>query len=90
MQQPHGYVVWTEPDKPVAELDTIRCGHCGCAIFVKPGTGGTVYLRWSVRAQRWKEDMGCGCLLCYERVCLACHADGRCLPLERRLEQMER
>jgi hypothetical protein len=90
MLKPHGYATWTDPERPVVERDTVACCHCGAAIVVKPGTGATVYLIWSPGAQRWIEEAGAGCRLCLAAVCLRCEADGRCLPLERRLEQVER
>lgn len=90
MRSPHGYATWTDPDRPLVERDTVTCGHCGAVVFVKPGTGATVYLRWSVRRRGWVEEAGAGCRLCMSAVCLRCEADGRCLPLERRLAQLER
>ena len=90
MIQSRGYATWTDPDRPLLERDTLACGHCGRAIFVKPGTAATMYLRWSVSRHAWVEEMGCGCRLCMSAVCLVCHADGRCLPLEQRIAQMER
>jgi hypothetical protein len=88
--KPTGYAMWTDPEQPLLERDTLSCGHCGAVVFVKPGTGATVYLRWSVSQHRWIEEAGAGCRMCMSAVCLPCERDGRCLPLERRLEQMER
>lgn len=90
MFQSRGYATWTEPDRPLIERDTIQCGHCGRGIFVKPGTASTVYLRWSERMKQWVEMMGFGCRVCMSAVCWDCHDDGRCRPLERRLEEAER
>jgi hypothetical protein len=87
--RPHGYAVWTGPEGPVVERDTVTCGHCGCVIVVKPYTASTVYLMWSAEQQRWNETPGAGCRVCMAAVCLTCHDDGRCLPLERRIEAME-
>ena len=84
-----GYAVFTE-EGGVREYDTRTCGHCGCVIFVKPGTGGTVYLlpRRSP-LESYLEEMGAHCRMCNTPVCLACHADGRCTPIEKWLEQQE-
>jgi hypothetical protein len=90
MLKPQGYATWTDPERPLVERDTVTCGHCGAVIVVKPGTGTTVYLIWSVRQQRWIEEPGAGCRMCMSAVCLRCCDDGRCLPLERRMERMER
>lgn len=89
MRLPLGYATWTDPERPLVERDTTRCGHCGCVIFVKPGHGATVYLVQH-RDGRWTEQPGAGCRVCMAAVCLACYHDGRCLPLERSLEQAER
>ena len=30
------------------------------------------------------------CMPCFKRVCEKCHADGRCMPFERKLERFEK
>lgn len=90
MLSPHGYALWIGPGGPPVERDTVQCGHCGSVIVVKPHTASTVYLCWSVEQQQWREEPGAGCRVCMAAVCLACHDDGRCLPLERRIDAMER
>jgi hypothetical protein len=84
-----GYAIWTSPDTdaPSLERDTVSCGHCGRVVFVKPGTASTVYLIPTLTG--WREDPGAGCRLCMKPVCLPCERMGRCLPLERQLEQLE-
>jgi hypothetical protein len=88
MRKPQGYLTIVLPDAPVVERDTAVCGHCNQIIFVKPGTALTVYLTPQVQGPD-KEEMGASCRQCMRHVCLTCHADGRCIPLERRIERME-
>lgn len=83
-----GYVTITDPDRPLVEYDTVTCCHCGRLIFLKPGTAQTTYLVPDNQGL-WKEEAGAGCWSCQKPVCLACEALGTCMPLERRLEQME-
>lgn len=85
-----GYAVWTdvETSKQV-ELDTIQCCHCQRQVFVKPLTGGTVYLIPVGATGRWKEVPGAGCRICMRPVCLECEAKGTCTPFEKRIEQLE-
>jgi hypothetical protein len=35
------------------------------------------------------EEPGAACRVCMRAVCLRCHADGRCTPFERQIEQQE-
>ena len=86
MLKAHGYATWTNGGRGT-ERDTCQCCHCGAVVVVKPGTGCTVYLIASV--QGWREEAGAWCGCCSAPVCLRCHADGRCLPLERQLERLE-
>ena len=89
MRNPNGYATWTFADAPLIERDTARCGHCGCQIFIKPGTALTVYLFPQLTGPD-KEEPGAGCRVCMSRtICLPCHANGVCVPLERKIEQME-
>ncbi len=91
MRAPHGYAIWVSPDAPPVERDTCTCGHCGAIIFTKPGTASTVYLLPHPTDPTLpdSEEPGAFCRLCMTPVCLRCHADGRCLPLERQLEASE-
>lgn len=84
-----GYATITAPDAPLVEYDTRTCGHCQRVVFVKPGSGGTVYLLPRVGGG-WREEMGCGCRVCMKPVCLQCHHIGTCTPWERRLDASER
>ena len=85
-----GYATWTDPlgERPVVEMDTAQCCHCQAVIFLKPGSGGRTFLAWV--AGQWQEIPGMGCALCHAHVCWRCHADGRCVPFERRIARMER
>lgn len=86
MLKPHGYAQ-TISDAPIVERDTIKCGHCQAIVTVKPGTASTVYLVQDLTQPGfpWREEPGAFCRVCMRAVCLRCHADGRCLPWERRL-----
>ncbi len=89
MRNPHGYGVWVG-EAGTREVDTITCGHCNAVVFVKPGTGSTVYLVYGMDPRLpATEEAGAFCRVCMSAVCLQCHADGRCTPLEKRLEAME-
>ena len=87
-----GYATFLDPTAatPAREYDTVTCGHCQRVIFLKPGTGGSVYLLpRPTPDQPYPETMGAFCGSCQTPVCLPCHADGRCTPFERQLEAME-
>ena len=90
MRRPQGYATIVDPDRPLLERDTAQCCHCGCVIFVKPLTAATVYLIFNRTDWRWEEVPGASCWHCQRPVCLSCHADGRCLPLEYQLERAEK
>lgn len=75
-------------DGPLHEWDTVTCRHCQQIVFVKPGTAAAVYL--VTRGDGTiAEEGGAFCRRCMGPVCLNCHAHGRCVPWERRLEQSE-
>ena len=76
VRTPQGYAIWTDPDRPTVERDTFTCGHCGAVVFVEPAASPAAAGGW------------CGC--CTALICPRCAADGRCRPLERQLEEMER
>lgn len=89
MRKPQGYGIWVG-DGPAQEADSITCGHCNRVVFVKPGTGATVYLVFGVDPRLPPhEEAGAFCRVCMRAVCLACHAIGTCTPFERRLEVAE-
>lgn len=91
MRRPGGYGTIVEPGKPTIEFDTVTCCHCGGLIHVKPGSASTTYLVFDTLLWQWREEPGAGCFRCgMKPVCLECHADGRCRPLERQLEAAER
>lgn len=71
-----------------SEWDTISCGHCNRIVHVKPGTASTVYVFPQMDGPA-KEEPGAMCRICMTAVCLQCHDDGRCIPLMKRIEQME-
>lgn len=87
MLRPQGYVHVTGGFQD-QEFDTCTCGHCNQIILVKPGTALTTYLIPQMVGPH-KEEMGASCRVCMRPVCLTCHGDGRCTPLERQIEQME-
>jgi hypothetical protein len=88
MRRPQGYATIVSPDHPVIERDSVTCGHCNVVVLVKPGTGATTYLFPQTQGPD-TEAPGAMCRVCMRAVCLRCHADGRCMPLEQRIEQME-
>ncbi len=87
MRRPQGYVSvvggWRD-----AELDSVTCGHCNQIVLVKPGTAATMYLLPQMDGPA-KEEPGAMCKQCMRAICLTCYADGRCIPLMRRIEAME-
>lgn len=87
MRKPQGYATVTG-DFSIKEFDTISCGHCNRVVMVKPGTGSTVYL-FPQLIGPMKEEAGASCRVCMTAVCLKCHDLGSCLPLERKIEEME-
>lgn len=93
MLRPQGYAQIIDPDRPLVEYDSISCSHCGKVVFVKPGSAATVFLIQHLTPTGmiyWSEEPGASCWTCGCRpVCLPCHDLGVCLPLERRLTQME-
>lgn len=95
MLKPQGYGVWTDPQagSPLEEKDSLSCGHCGKHVWVKPGTGATVYHIQHLDPETgriwWTDEAGAFCRICMRPVCLPCHDLGTCLPLERFLEQQE-
>lgn len=88
MRPRSGYAQIVDPDRPVWERDTVSCGHCNKLIFVKPGSGLTVYLI-THRDGRVTEEAGAFCRLCMKPVCLTCHDHGLCRPFERWLDEQE-
>jgi hypothetical protein len=82
-----GYVTIVLPEALV-ERDTITCGHCNQIVLVKPGTASTVYLFPQLEGPD-KEEAGACCRQCMRSVCLRCHREGICLPMLKRIEQME-
>lgn len=87
MRKPQGYAVVTGDFMPL-EYDTISCGHCNKVVMVKAGTGSTVYLIPQFTGPHLEEP-GAMCRVCMRAVCLECHDLGRCLPLERMIEEKE-
>lgn len=76
MRNATGYLLITSPDAPAVEQDSFRCGHCGSIVFVEP------------RA----DPASCGgfCRVCMQLTCAPCTGDGKCVPLEKRLEADEK
>lgn len=89
MRNAHGYGVITAPGV-TCEYDTLTCGHCNAIVFTKPGSASTTYLLpGRLPDQPWREEPGAGCRVCMRAICLRCCAEGRCTPLEARIEAME-
>lgn len=76
MHKPGGYLVGHGPEGIVDERDSFSCGHCN----------RVVVCGHKDRAA----DVGGFCKLCTKLVCGPCVDDGRCTPLEERLQAMER
>ena len=60
----------------VTEYDTFTCGHCGT--------------HRHVRHKENPEDTGGLCKQCMKLICPKCLGTGRCDPLEKKLERMEK
>ncbi len=71
-----GYAVRTEADGSRTEWDTKLCGHCQRLIM------------YASRAKP-DEDYGGFCLRCGKVICRECTNARKCVPFERRLEEME-
>ena len=87
MLKQHGYATWDGDTR--TERDTVTCKHCGSVVFVKPGSGVTVYLVANGLGQ-WREEAGAWCRFCNGPVCLRPSCLRWCLPIERRFELLER
>lgn len=83
---PTGYGVYTDSWGVQIEYDTASCRHCTAVIFLKPGTGGTVYFVVDRAQNRFVEVPGAFCLPCMSPICLRCHAadKGTCAAWERK------
>ncbi len=90
MRNPGGYAVIVSPTaskvrldggrvemacEGVTELDSFTCFHCGSIKHV--------------RVRERPEDLGGLCKSCMKLICPACVDEGRCTPLEKRIEAME-
>jgi hypothetical protein len=82
------------PFGEVFTVKTITCGHCGRITFASPfgdGTGevnlpaGTEHVVMNT-ANRQPPAV---CQNCWSLVCARCHAVGKCIPLEKTIEQAE-
>lgn len=71
-----GYLVGHGPDGCVQECDSFTCGHCNRIVLVRPKQNAA--------------DVGGFCRCCTKLICGPCVDDGRCTPLEKRLEAAER
>ncbi len=97
MLRPQGQITIAGDIKQIQEYDTISCGHCNQIVRVKPGTGSTVYIvdRLHIEPLTRKahivleEEMGAFCRCCMKAVCLQCHDVGECIPLMKRIEELE-
>lgn len=95
MRRPSGFGQIVDPSHgaPQWERETVACKHCGKHVWVKPGTGATVYLilhlHRGTTPAHWVEEPGAFCLCCMGPVCLPCHDIGTCRPIEQWLAQQE-
>ncbi len=87
MRRPQGYLIVTS-ERGVIEHDTITCSHCNQIVMVKAGSADTVYYLPQMEGPP-KEEAGAFCRQCMSSICLSCLKEGRCYPLERRIEEME-
>ena len=95
MLKPQGY--FTIIDDHIQEYDTISCGHCNKIVRVKPGTGSTIYIMEGLHVDPItrkfhiikKEEAGAGCRCCMKSVCLPCYDRGECIPLMKKIEEIE-
>lgn len=93
MRNPGGYAFITNPEpgkfrldertarpedakEGVIEFDSFTCGHCGTVRHV--------------RAKERPEDTGGLCKQCMKLICPHCLNTGRCDPLEKKIEEMEK
>lgn len=80
MSEIGGYAIITSPDG-IVEMDTITCGHCNRVRHRKPLPGGKLQAL---------DDISVKCHGCGKRQCFDCARLGRCIPLEKQIEAMER
>jgi hypothetical protein len=77
--QRRGYLTITDPAaRHTVEADTVGCAHCGAIIRLHHDDG--------TRVTSIAMCSQCG----PKPVCDACDRDGRCTPLLRRIEELER
>ena len=79
------------PYGEIAHIKTVTCGHCDRIMYVSPFGDGTGEVQLPEEARpslvRLKREPPAVCHQCWTLVCPRCHADGRCTPLLRRLEE---
>jgi hypothetical protein len=76
MHRPGGYLVGLGPEGIEREADTFTCCHCNRVV--------------PVGARERAADIGGFCRCCAGLICGPCVDDGRCRPLEKRLQAQER
>lgn len=91
MRSAGGAGIWIDKDsgQVKAEYDSITCNHCQSVVFIKPGTGLTVYMILDRMTGSWKEEMGAFCRVCMKSICIRCCERGICIPFEQKIEQSE-
>jgi len=87
MVKPHGYVTCVGGYQDL-EHDSIICGHCNRIVLVKAGSASTVYVFYQLTGPP-KEEPGAHCAICDKPICLTCYDKRVCLPLMKKIEQME-
>lgn len=88
-----GHVIAVDPDPRrgtpgTVEYDTRTCVHCQRVLFLKPGSGGTVYFTFA-RGGAVHETLGAWCGRCAAPICLACERRGTCVPFEEAIRRYE-
>lgn len=76
-RRPTGYGIIVDPSAPRAvEMDSFTCCHCNRVQFIH-NVDGT------------RKQEAAMCIRCMKSVCDACDKDGRCIPFEKKLAEME-
>jgi hypothetical protein len=77
MRNPHGILEIFGPDG-VIERDIFVCAHCQHTTVLHPKQKPT------------DDDVGGWCTCCFNPICNDCEKAGGCMPIEKKLDIMER
>lgn len=80
------------PFGEIAQIKTVTCGHCDKIMYVSPFGDGADSVELPKEAEHsiittLKREPPAVCHSCWTLVCPACHKDGRCTPLLKRIEE---